>query len=263
MTQFRTEGEPAFPVENKENDNSAASSAGEKTNTEQNQSQEGEQNSGGKKDGGDRGFADDPRWKQREDDWTKRFNEQETRHVGTLQTLREEFETKYGGNKPAADAAPTQVPAWFGGDEAQWKEFSAWNQSLVSKAKEEGAAEAVKQIEAKSVAEQKKIEEATTFFNGEVTAIEGDKTLNPQGLKVDRNKLLKTALDNDLVDSKGQWNYKAAFKLMKPTDVFQAKAALDDRKNLANATVTDGHIEDKQKQFTTSEDFQKPGARPW
>lgn len=267
-TQFRTEGQPAFPAENKENDNSAASSTGE-TNTEQTQSQAGDQNSGDTNTAdGDKGFADHPRWKERENDWTKKFNDQEQRHVGEMTKFREEMELKFagisGGNKgnDAAADAPVDVPSWFGGDEKQWKEFTGWNQSLISKAKEEARSETLKEIETKSSAEQKAIEGATTYFNEQVVAIESDKTINPQGIKVDRNKLLKTALDNDLVDSQGRWNYKAAFRLMTSPNASSAQNT-QDRKNLANATVSEGRTEDKTRTYTTSEDFQKPGGRPW
>ena len=51
-------------------------------------------------------------------------------------------------------------------------------------------------------------------MESEIAAIEGDKTLNPDALKVDRNKLLKTAFDNKAVDTDGRWNYRLAFKLM-------------------------------------------------
>lgn len=43
QTQFKTEGQPAFPVENEEKENSAASSTGEQTDGDQTQSSEGEQ----------------------------------------------------------------------------------------------------------------------------------------------------------------------------------------------------------------------------
>lgn len=270
-TEFDSRGFPIVKEEagaNGENDNSSASST-DKTNTDQTQSQDGDQKSGAdKKDDGDAGFADHPRWKEREADWTKRFNDQEQRHVDEIAKLREEFLGKATA-KPAeaqaeagaGDATPEQPPAWFGGDAEAWKSFREWNNKELSAAEERGAQRALKEISSKSEAEQKAIQDATNYFNEEVSSIESDKELNPDGLKVDRNKLLKTALDNDLIDSKGRWNYKAAFKLMKPSEVFQAKAAMDEKKRIAGASTDDKRTESKPDAVATSETFKKD--RPW
>ena len=104
MTQFRTEGQPAFPVVDTGNDNPAPSSGGEETTTEQTPSSEGEQTGteetpaeggeAGGEGGDDRGFADHPRWKEREENWTTRFNEQETRHADEIKKVTETMETR-------------------------------------------------------------------------------------------------------------------------------------------------------------------------
>lgn len=267
-TEFDSRG---FPIvketdsgENKENDNSSASSTGEETTTTQTQSQEGEKaNSGAKKDEGDAGFADHPRWKQRENDWTERFNAQEKRHLDEVEKLRVEFtpKPKEEVQASAADTTSEQPPEWFGGDEKAWKSYRSWHDTELSKAEQRGAERALKEFSSKGEAEQKAIKDATDFFNEEVTAIESDKDLNPQGLKVDRNKLLKTALDHDLVDSKGRWNYKAAFKVMKPSEVFQAKAALDEKRKIAGASTDEARTESKTEAVATSDDFKRD--RPW
>lgn len=264
QTQFRQEGEPAFPVEDTEKDNSAESSTVKETDTKETQSQEGEQNSSGeKKDQGAENLADHPRWKEREEDWKTRFNDQELRHSGEIAKLREEFEQKYGkqGNSQEEKAAETttEIPSWFNGDEQQWKEFQIWNNTLIDKAKT--AVETDQK--SKTEAEQKRIADATDFFNTEVAAIEADKTLNPEGLKVDKNKLLKAALDFDLVDSKGRWNYKAAWRFLNNSANKTQKAIIDEKKQVAGATTSEKGGEVKPAPYTTNKDFEKPGARPW
>jgi len=265
MTQFKAEGDPAFPAENTENDNSAESSTGEETKTDPTQSQEGEDTNSGednKKDGADAGFADHPRWKEREEDWNKRFNEQEKRHVEEIDNLRTEFDGKIGASKSqsASDGELPPIPTWFGGDEDQWRDYLKHEDDRVNKAKEA----AVSAVTSKQAEEQKSIEDATKYFNDTVTEIEADKSLNPKGEKIDRNKLLKFTLDNDLTDSKGRWNYKVAFELMKnrstkgsPTD------DKSDRKKIAGATTSENRAETTPPNVTTSADFSKPGARPW
>lgn len=268
MTQFRKEGDPAFPVDT-ENDNSAASSAGEQNNGEQTQTEDGEQNTSAKPDGTentgkqeDEGFHNDPAWKKREETWNNRFNEQEQRHTDEIGKLRTEFEEKLTavGTKQVTGEgeAPVEIPKWFGGNEQQWLGFVQWNKQLVT----EAAQGYQKELTAKSDAEQKAIDDATKWFETEVTRIEGDKDLNPQGLNIDRNKLLKFALDNDLVDSKGQWNFAAAFRMMGADQVFQAKKALNEKKRIANATTSESRGEEKQEPVKTAEDF-KGKNRPW
>lgn len=246
------EGDQAFP-EDTENENSADSQS-EKTDIAKPQSDEGadEKSDNSDEDNkGDAGFADHPRWKEREDDWKQRFNEQEKRHLDEMEKLRQEV---LGKNEP------TEVPAWFGGDEKAWKAYQQDINSRIRKAKEEARDEALKEFSSKSEAEQKKIEEATQYMNSQIDEIEKDKSLNPEGEKIDKNKLLKFVLDNELVDTKGRWNYKAGWKLMKSQKTSKDKK---ERKSLAGATTNDSHTEDKPRDYTTPEDFQNPNNRPW
>ncbi len=261
QTQFHQEGQKLFD-ENTEKDNSADSSSVEETNTNQTQSQEGDQNSGAnKKDDGDAGLADHPRWQERENDWKTRFNDQETRHTSEISALREEITKQLSGsdNKNSAGKQDAEIPEWFGGDESAWAKYSEHTQNLVNTAVEQ----ALKQVGAKSEQEQKAIDVATTYFNEQVTLLETDKSMNPQGEKVDRNKLLKFVLDNDLVDSKGRWNYKAGYQMMRSIKTNAQVDKTKDKKNLANATTSDNKPETKQPNVMTSSDFKQPGARPW
>jgi len=271
--QFRTEGEPAFPIQDKENENSASSPEGEKTNANPTQSQEGDQNSGetskegsGQKTGEETNFADHPRWKERETDWTKRFNDQEVRHTSELANLRAEIQklTTASAAKPTDTAAISvdQIPDWFGGDEKAWANFVKWNNDNITKAKQEARSEALNEIETKSKEEQGLIKAATDFFQQEVTAIESDKTLNPKGLKVDRNKLLKIVLDEKLTDTEGRWNYRAGWKILQAT-ASASKPVNDERNKVADATSSESRPETKPSSVTTSEDFINPSNRPW
>lgn len=257
MTQIQHEGQKPFEQDT-ENDNSADSST-ETNETDQTGSSDQDNKQTDKKDGGtDKdNFDNHPRWKEREDDWTERFNSQEVRHTEELEKLRTEFTGKFDGLKTSA---PQEIPSWFGGDEDAWNDFSNWNNQALAKAKEEARTEALSEINSKSEAEENAIKVATDYFTEQVTVLEADKTINPKGEKVDRNKLLKFTMDNDLVDSKGRWNYKAAFIMMRGS----VKAVdTTDRKKLASDTTSDNRAETKPPAFMTSEDFSKPGAKPW
>lgn len=268
MAEIKSEGQPAFDEEIKGNDNPSDSPT-DQTNGDQPQSQGGEENPSGSenKDDPDARFFNHPRWKEREGDWKKRFNDQEVRHTSEINKMREDLETKLAAlGKPQEQKGgdiPTEVPPWFGGDEDQWSQYANHTQQLVDKAVEKAVEKTLGTIKQTSEQEEKAIKDATDWFHQSVTDIESDKELNPQSQKVDRNKVLKFAMDNYLVDDKGRWDYKKAFKFMKPTEVFQIKKDLGARKDIAGAVGSDNRPESKPQSFKTSEDFKKPGARPW
>ena len=268
-TQIQTEGDPAFPTAVTENDNSASSSEGEKTETDQTGSSNQDQENGQEnKDGGNKkldehGFADHPAWVKREDAWKTRYNEQESRHLTEMSKFREEVLGAIAGKASApADPAksPVQIPEWFGSeDEGVWNKYQEHTNKLVNDA----VTKAIQSLSAESEKEQKHITESTNYMKSEIAALESDKELNPQSQKVDPNKLLKFTLDNKLVDTEGRWNYKAAFKLMRAEDVFKAKTDMIEKKKLASATTSEGRPELPKAAFKTSTDFSRPGARPW
>lgn len=267
QAQFRVEGEPAFPTEDTVNENTADSPTVQETEenqttTDPTQAQGGEQTPEENKEGDDdRGFADHPAWQEREETWKTRFNEQETRHTGELDKLREELTQQIQELGPKATTEDTlaDIPSWFGGDEQQWAEFQAWNKTLAEEAK----TNALKEVTSKEEQKQKAIEEATKHFESEVVSIESDKGVNPQGAKVDRNKLMKFVMDNDLVTSDGKWNYRAGWQLMQSKQGSTNTDVIDEKKKVAQATSTDGRSETKDPTYSTPEDFEHPSNRPW
>ncbi len=254
-TEFKVEGEPAFPIENKENDNSSESST-EKTNGDQTQSDDGEQKSNEKKDDTKENFADHPRWKERETDWTRRFNDQESRHTQEIEQIRKDIESKFDRKREALD---TDVPKWFGGDAEAWKQYQVHEESRLNQLEQN----MIKKAEEKADKEQKAVDEATTYLNNTIVEIENDKKINPDGQKIDKNKLLKFVLDNELVDTKGRWNYRAGFLLMKSNVNSVKKDIIDEKKKIAAASTGNDKGETKTPSYMTSDDFKKPGARPW
>ena len=268
QTEFKTEGQPAFPAANTENDNSADSSS-EETNTDSTQSQEGEENSSENnstpnsdntdntdKDTKEENLADNPRWKEREGDWKDRFNDQETRHTKAIEDLRKEFE----GKSTQSDTENTsEIPSWFGGDANDWSQYQKDQQTALDKVKND----TLNELTTKKADDQKAIDEATNFLNTEVTSIEADKTINPDGLKVDRNKLFKFVFDQKLVDTDGRWNYRAGWQLMQAGVKAVKNDKIQEKKNIAGATTSEGGSEVDKSNVTTSEDFQNPANRPW
>lgn len=254
--QFRSEGEPAFPQESdKENNNSSSSPEGEENNGDKGDSSNPDGQDDGKKDTEEKdgGFLNHPRWKEREEDWNKRFNDQEARHQEDLKKIREEFGEARKENKQNTD-----IPSWFGGDQEAWDAYRADRDAEIKAAEDR----AIERIKGEKTAEQKAIDDATNYMQSEISAIESDKTINPDGSKVDPNKLLKFVLDNDLVDSKGRWNYRAGFRMMKANSSQPEKKVDTTRKEMAGATNSDSKAEQKPTPYKTSADF-KGSKRPW
>jgi len=267
LMQVKSEGQLAFQDETPGNENPDGSSPEKNNETDQTLSSDGDQKPDAQqKDGGSKGTSGlhtppPERWIERENDWKKRFNDQEVRHTSELMKLREDFERRFVDLKPKTPGdTPIEVPDWFGGDEINWTKYSAHTQELINKAVEKALGE----VQKKTLEEQKAIDEATRWFRDQTKEIEEDKEINPKGLKVDRNKLLKFTIDNKFVDvDTGKWDYKKAFKFMKPEEVFQAKKDLAARKGVAGALGTDNRPESKPELFKTSKDFQNPFNKPW
>ncbi len=176
-----------------------------------------------------------------------------------MKTIREEIAT---GNKPAPAAkenvAPKGIPAWFGGDEADWASFLNHNERL-AKESEDRIMNRLKEAKGK---EEDQIKEATDYMSSEISAIQSDSELNPKGTKVDKNKLLEFVMKNDLVDSKGRWNYRAGWRMMNAATVSAKPKVNKDRKDLAGATLSEKSGETKQADTTSSKDFENPSNRP-
>jgi hypothetical protein len=126
---------------------------------------------------------------------------------------------------------------------------------------DEAAERAEKRVAAKAQEQDQAVKEATDYMQSELQAIEADEDLNPKKAKVDPNKLLKIVMDNDLIDSKGRWNYRAGWKILQ-TEAGAPPKPNTDRKKIASATTSGTPAEPAKPQaFKTSDDFQK--SRPW
>lgn len=261
MVPFQQEGEQPEIELDKENEDSSSSpevkedkddtdhteDEKKETKTEDPKSSEGDDNTPDDPDK-DKPFHEHPRWKDRETDWNKRFNDQETRHQDDLTNLRSEF-----GNARKEITKDKEIPEWFAGDQDLWNKFRKDQKEELTAVKEE----IVANVEAKEEARKKGIKEATDYIKSEVSFIEGDKKLNPEGLKVDQNKLYKVVLDNNIIDTDGRWNYRAGWLILKSQTKGKEKDTTNkDRKVVAGALNSDNKPEKKQVPYKTNKDFE-------
>lgn len=253
---FHREGDLTFGDESTEEDTSADSHS-------ENDNQGGETHSSGgesSQDADNIPFHEHPRWKQRETEWNDRFNEQERRHQEDITRV---LEAVAGGKKAPETSAPVKMPSWFGGTEEQWEAYRSDLNADLAAVEERAEKRTLERITASKTDEEKAVQEATQYMESQLASIEADKTLNPTGEKIDAQELLKIVVENELIDTKGRWNYLAGFKLMKGTKPAPAPApSTRPRKEVAAGTMGGSRGEAPAKDFATSDDF-KGGNKPW
>lgn len=213
----------------------------------------------------DKPFHEHPRWVERENEHKKRFNDMESRHQEDMKNMREEF-----SEARKANAENTQIPSWFGGTQEQWDAYRTHEDKKLKEAEDRAEKRAFDKLEAKRGEEAKskesedaKVKEATDYMHAELKVLGDDKTLNPEAIKIDSNKLVQYTIDNMLVDAQGRWDYRKAFRYMKAEGLIKpTTTATKDRKELAGATTDkDGKGEASTSSVKTSKDFKK--NRPW
>lgn len=178
---------------------------------------------------------------------------------GNTAAIREEI-----GKQRDKNAAETKIPTWFGGNQVQWDEYRGWLDGRLEQIEESAVGKTFERATAQATEAQKRVDDATEYFRGELAIITADKELNPSGKSIDPDKLLKVVLENDLVDSQGRWNYRAGLRFMN-SHPNSSHAPKPGDKNLAAVTM-DGTgsgkgIEQTPKNFKTAKDFSK--KRPW
>lgn len=194
----------------------------------------------------------------------------ETRTSGLEDKLRKEFAGNADkireeiGEQRKKNAEQTKIPAWFGGNQAQWDDYRSWMDGRLQEVETSAINKTFERATTQTKQQQDAVAEATEYFKGELQAIQADKALNPSGKAIDPEKLLKVVIDNDLVDSKGRWNYRAGIRFLNShsTTVHAPKTG---DKNLAAATMDGAGAgkgnETAPKPFKTGADFKK--KRPW
>jgi hypothetical protein len=254
---FQREGEITFPTETN-SDETAADSQSEKGTETDTQSSEGD-NTQTEED--KLPFHKNPRWTQRETEWNQRFNDQEKRHQDDLKSIREEFKEARKDN-----AEQTKIPSWFGGTQEQWDAYRADRDAELIAAEDRAEKRAIDKIKNERGSEDKAVKDATEYLHSEVDAIQADKVLNPTGAKIDAEKLLKIVLDNQLIDTKGRWNYRAGFKIMNGTQATAPapKPKTEEKKAIADASTSNKGAaggNDSKPSIATSQSFKN--NRPW
>ena len=151
--------------------------------------------------------------------------------------------------KPSEKSA--EVPRWFetafGRNEELWSEYSRYNTEERNKVRNE-VLEEVRQQEAQRLTEQK---ESDKWVEA------GIKELEAEGLKFDRNELMKTALDYLPSDEKGNISIRKSYDILRATKAQpQANPSTDKKKQVADMTIKKSTPAEEKKDYRTWQDFQ-------
>jgi len=209
-------------------------------------------------------FDKHPRWKQREEEWNKRFDEQESRIQSRIEQAIKDAVKNLPSSVANADSLPVQIPAWFGGDEAQWKAFKADQKRELDQVVAMAVKEAVGEVSKTQTAQERAVQEANKHFHDSIQRIEYENKT-----KVDPNELLQYVLDNKIIDPTTQrWDYEKGYRWMmleKGQGSSKPGADRQGRKNIAGATMKErgGTGRESEVVVPNSETFSNPNNRPW
>ena|SRR3990167_629402 len=225
---------------------SSAESSSEIKETETTQSDEGEPEAKAKENTQTEKevpWHEDPRWRKWKEE--KETLEAKAREFDELKTKIEPILTKEAEKK-------SSIPRWFGGDETQWAEYQADQTKLVDSVRKQ----TLEEVNRMTAAQQEAINKANEHFETSVDE------LKAEGIKVEKNRLMKYVFENNLVQPDGRWNYKLGAKYLDLQDkAKEEKPDLSDRKRLSAASMGGTDSDVKKKDYATQEDFAH--NRPW
>lgn len=188
-------------------------------------------------------FQDHPRWKEMH---AKAKLAEDA--MGKAQALEEELNSYKRRVDPILNQFNNEepIPEWWAGDRESWNQFSGYIGSRERAAKEA----ALQELTSKQQAERKAYEEAVAWIDQNVRELE-----ETHGKPVDRNKLLKYAADNEVVDLKNRYNLKVAYKLMQAEEAQPVQPDLNIRKRAISIDSTGDNPDTLNKKIPSYESF--------
>lgn len=200
-------------------------------------------------------FHKHPRWKQREDEWSKTLTETKADYEERISQLEEKFSPLLKPNEKIS------VPAFFakvyGDDPELYKEWLAEEDARTQKIKDETIAE----YEHRQVEARQKVEAETKRWTDWVdTSI---KTLKDKGEEFDENELKAIAIKYKPTDEMGNIDFGLALELLKERktdEKVEADKKSTARKEIAGATKSSSKGESKERDYLTHDDIRKGRA---
>lgn len=189
-------------------------------------------------------FHKHPRWIERENELKslREREEENARVLAELTAFKEEATKRF-------DPQDTSVPDWFGGTAEAWQKYQEHESSRESQI-EQKVLDRQEQVKQQAQAD---VQKWNAWVDTEVAKLESD------GLKFDRNELIKTMLDYRPTDDQNNFDFKKGYQIyeaLKGKDTSSSQA----RKQLADSTSHTSRGESKEKNYMTPEDLRN---RSW
>jgi hypothetical protein len=149
----------------------------------------------------------------------------------------------------------SSVPEWFksiyGDSPEAYKLHQQHEKDLIQQAK----VEALKEIEASKSQAQAEEQAANQWLEDSITE------LQTQGLKFERNKLLKIALEYSPTDENGNLSMKKAYSIYEKLEAAEGNDKSEARKKLASIVTPDSsNVSEGKKDYLTAADIRKMGG---
>lgn len=140
-----------------------------------------------------------------------------------------------------------KVPDWFielfGENEVAWQKYRAYDENQRKKLRAEILHEI--QVEQENMVRQQKAQEK--WVDDEL------QKLSDEGFTFERNELLKVALDYLPTDADGNIDFRKAYEILqlKKAGIAPAKPRSEEKKKIADQTVSRGKISEEKKDYQT------------
>lgn len=149
----------------------------------------------------------------------------------------------------------SNVPDWFksiyGDNPEAYKLHQQHERDLVQQAK----AEALKEIESSKTRQIEEEQAANKWLDDSIAELQN------QGLKFERNKLMKIALEYSPTDEQGNLSLKKAYSIYEKLEAAEGGEKQAARKQLASVVAPDtSNASDGKKNYLTADDIRKMGG---
>jgi len=199
-------------------------------------------------------FHKHPRWKEREDDWNKRLEEQERKFHKEIDEVKDE-------TKKISTPEKT-VPNWFsqlyGDDQDVYREYQQAHQQERDELKEDIR----KEMNENKKKEIEDVEKAEDWIDSEIETIGADNNidLSKQGGKNDlRNEFVSFMQDKKIFNEQGNLDFKTGWQFFNQEKDGAKKEKDDARKKIADNTGSDNRGEPSSGDIPSWQEIRRKG----
>lgn len=191
-------------------------------------------------------FHQHPRWKAREQEWQEKF-----------ETMKRTYDEELGKVKQSIDSFKPQtaeaIPEWYkyyyGEDAKGYELYKQFHNSEKERIKQE----ALEEIRKAELQEQETTQKWNNWIEDQI------KSLEDNGKKFDRNKLLKQMEDYPIYGKDGLYDFNKSYELYEKFNPSNDSSKSEARKEIANNTTSGSKGEPKQRDYVTAREVRGRG----